>query len=169
MAEVDRWMDERLIDIDKRYRPFPSNPLAYSYLTLDPPSSIPQGIFDWLHFQRHGESNQATTMRDAQGDIEAWDKLSRTERDLRIVAFGKGPIDGFKCDLIHRQLLELAIAFENERLTADELAECFNTYCACGKEEHGADTVRKLRARLETELKTSSDAGATPAAPGPAR
>jgi hypothetical protein len=156
IAELDAWVGGKLLDIDKRYQAFPYNSLAYSYLALDPPVSIAEGIFEWLHFLRHRESIQATPRKDAQGDPKAWDKLSRTEKDLRILAFGKGRFNPVKCNVIHRQLLELVIAFENEHLTADELAECFNKYCACGKQDHGADTLEKLRARLETELKACS-------------
>lgn len=154
-AQLEKWFDENLVDIDKRYKPIPYNPLAYSYFTLDSPMSDSEGLRQYVHFHRHGESLKVTEARDAEGDIEAWDKLARTERDVRILAFGKGPITPFQEDAVHRALLQSVICYESERLTAEELAECFDKYCACGKESHEADSLRKMRVRFEAELKSS--------------
>jgi hypothetical protein len=154
-AELERWYDEKLGDINRRYTPIPYNPLAYSYFTLDSPISDSEGFRQYLHFHRHGESVEVTKAKDAQGDIEAFDKITRTERDFRILAFGKGAIRPFQEDPVHRQLMQLVICYESERLTADELAECFDKYCACGKGGHEADSLRKMRDRFETELKSS--------------
>lgn len=154
-AQLERWFEEKLVDINKRYKPIPYNPLAYGYFTLDSPISDSEGLRQYLHFHRHGESLEVTEAKDTQGDIEAWDKIARTERDLRILAYGKGPVTPFQGDAVHRQLLQLVICYESERLTADELAECFDKYCACGKKSHGADSLRKMRDRFEAELKSS--------------
>jgi hypothetical protein len=154
-AQLERWFTEQLVDIDKRYKPIPYNPLAYSYLTLDSPMSDSEGLRQYLHFHRHGESVEVTEAKDAQGDLEAWDKLARTERDYRILAFGKGPIAPFQEDPVHRQLLQLVICYESERLTAEELAECFDKYCACRRKSHEPDSLRKMRDRFEAELKSS--------------
>src|SRR5580765_685972 len=88
VSELSRDTDEKLIDIDKRYKPFSFNPLAFSYLTLDPrtfdpPPSDAEGIFEWLHFQRHGEGYWTTAMKDANRQVGAWDRISRTEKDFR--------------------------------------------------------------------------------------
>ena len=154
-AQLERWFEEKLVDIDKRYKPIPYNPRAYGYFTLDSPISDSEGLRQYLHFHRHGESVEVTEAKDAQGDIEAWDKIARTERDRRILAYGKGPITPFQEEPVHRQLLQLVICYESERLTADELAECFDKYCACGKESHEADNLRKMRIRFEAELRSS--------------
>lgn len=155
-AQLERWLYERLVDVDKRHTPIPHNTLAYSYFTLDSPMSDSEGLRQYLHFHRHGESVAVTKGKDAQGDIEAWDKIARTERDLRILAFGKGPIAPFQEDAVHRQLLQLVICYESERLTAEELAECFDKYCTCAKGGHEADSLRKMRDRFEGELKSSA-------------
>lgn len=149
--ELSAWQDEQLLDIDRRFRPIPYNPIAYKYLTLDPPISE-EGIREYLHFHRHGESLQVTKTKDAQGDLNAWDKISRTERDYRRLAYGKGPIASFQEDMVQRQLLELVTSFESERLTAEELSECFDKYCACRKRTHDMDSLRKMRDRIEAEL-----------------
>jgi hypothetical protein len=152
-SQLEKWYEEKLADINRRHTPIPYNPIAYSYFTLDPPISDLEGIRDYLHFHRHGESLRATETKDAQGDLDAWDKISRTERDFRILAFGKGTITPFQEDAVHRQLLQLVICYEHERLTAEELAQCFDKYCACGKENHDTDALRKMRDRFEVELR----------------
>jgi hypothetical protein len=152
--KLDRWFEDRLVDINRRYTPVPYNPVAYSYLTLDPPTSDSAGIREYLHFHRHGEPLRVTETKDAQGDLNAWDKISRTERDVRILALGEGPIARFQEDVVHRQLLQIVICYETERLIAEELAQCFDKYCACGKENHDADALRKMRDRFEAELRT---------------
>jgi hypothetical protein len=159
VRELSRETDEKLVDIDKRYKPFSFNPLAFSYLTLDPPSSDAEGIFEWLHFQRHGEGYWTTAMKDANGEIGAWDRISRTEKDFRIAVLGQGPIKPFRFDVEHRQLLELIICFEDQRLTAEELAHCVDCYCACGREHHEVNTLKRLRARLEADLRTGIAGG----------
>jgi hypothetical protein len=152
-SQLEKWYEEKLADIDRRNRPIPYNPIAYSYLTLDPPISDSEGIREYLHFHRHGESLRATETKDTQGDLDAWDKISRTEKDFRILAFGKGPIASFQEDVVQRQLLQLVICYESERLTAEELAQCFDKYCACGKKNHDMDALRKMRDRFEAELR----------------
>jgi hypothetical protein len=155
--QLEHWSEEQLADIDRRHKPISYNPLAYSYLTLDPPVSDSQGIREYVHFRRHGEALQVTKKKDALGDIKAWDKIARTERDVRILSFGKGPIKPFQEDPLHRQLLQLVICYEREQLTAEELAQCFDRYCACGKTNHETDALRKMRHRFEAELKANAD------------
>jgi len=152
VARLDLWFEEQLVDINKRYTPVRYNPIAYNYLTLDSPTSDSEGIKEYLHFHRHGEALRVTQTKDAQGDLDAWDKISRKERDIRILAFGKGPIVPFQEDLVQRQLLQIVICYESERLTSEELAQCFDKYCACGKQNHDADSLRKMRDRFEAEL-----------------
>jgi len=151
------WYEEQIIEINRRHKPISYNPLAYSYLTLDPPVSNSRGIREYVHFHRHGEALQITEKKDAQGDIKAWDKIARTERDVRILSFGKGPIKPFQEDMLHRQLLQLVIYFEREQLTAEELAQSFDRYCACGKMNHETDALRKMRNRFEADLKARAD------------
>jgi hypothetical protein len=151
-AALEQWFEKRLVEINNRYRPIQYNPIAYSYLTLDPPTPDSEGIVEYLHFHRHGESLSATQTKDAKGDLDAWDKIARTGKDVRIIAFGKGPIKPFQGDTIHRQLLQLVICYERDPLTAEELAQCFDEYCAFG-EDHDADALRKMRNRFEAELR----------------
>jgi hypothetical protein len=155
VLQLGRWFEGQLIDINRRHTPIQYNPIAYSYFTLDQPMSDSEGVRQYVHFHRHGESLQTTQAKDSQGDIDSWDKIARTEKDFRLLAYGKGPIKPFAEDVVHRQLLQLVICYESERLGPDELAECFDEYCSCEKESHDADALRKMRARFEAELGAS--------------
>jgi hypothetical protein len=152
VADLNEWFEEHLTDINQRYAPMPYNPLAFGYFTLDTPISDGQGLAEYLHFHRHGEALRVTAADDALGDLEAYDKIARTGKELRQVLHGKGPIKSFQENPIHRQLLQILICFEKEALTAEELAECFDHFCACGK-DHDADNLRKMRNRLEADLR----------------
>jgi hypothetical protein len=148
---LEQWFEERLVDINNRYAPLQYNPTAYNYLTLNRPVPDSQGILEYLHFHRHGESLRVSETKDAKGDLDAYDKIARTGRDARILSFGKGPIKPFQEDTVHRQLMQLVICYERERLSAEELTQCFDEYCACG-DDHDADALRKMRQRFEAEL-----------------
>jgi hypothetical protein len=156
--ELETWFEGKLADINKRYTPISYNPVAYSYFTRDQALSDEEGIRQYLHFHRHGESLRASEAKEAEGDLAAFDRLVRTERDVRVIAYGKGPIAPFQEDTVHRQLLQIVICFERERLTSEELAQCLDDYCACEK-THSADAVRKMRDRFETELETAMRSG----------
>jgi len=48
-------------------------------------------------------------------------------------------------------------AYQSElvRVTAEELAHCVDSYCGCGREHHEVNTLKRLRARLEADLRTA--------------
>ena len=151
-SDLEAWFEQKLIQINARHKPIPYNPAAYAYFTLDQPMSDSEGIRQYLHFHRHGESLHVSEEKDGAGDLEAFDKIARTERDVRMIVFGKGPIAPFQEDMVQRQLLQLVICYECEKLTAAELAECFDQYCACEKQTHDQDSLRKMRDRFQAEL-----------------
>jgi hypothetical protein len=164
--ELDAELGEKLQEIDRRYGQLSYNPLAYSYLDPQPGQPDSDYFVPYLHWMRHRESLQTTVANDAKGDIKAFRKLARTGEDLRRIAHKKGRIKPFQGDVVHRQLLELVICYETARLTAEQLAECVDSYCACGETFHNSDALKRQRARLEEELKGSlsnQTASATPA------
>lgn len=154
-------MDRQIIAIEARYGSLPKSPLCYPYLT-DRPKKMPDnerlayGLFEMLHWERHGESLRDTTKADAGGDITAWRRISRTAEDWRRIDFNKGEIKPFQGNLYHRDLMEIGLSFASgiEKLTAEELADCFDAYCPCGK-THDADALKKQRARVLMALKAA--------------
>jgi hypothetical protein len=143
-------VDARLTDINQRYLDVPHNRAAYSYLDSERGSPVDMFVA-YVHWRRHRTSLEETEGQDAQGNISAWRKIARTLEDVRRIVFRKG-LKPFQGDEVHRQLLELIICFERSPLTADERAECMNAYCACGKEDHEADALKKQYYRLKREL-----------------
>ena len=54
---------------------------------------------------------------------------------------------GSKFDLNHHSLMTSGLDLGLEKLTAGELADCFDELCSCGK-EHSPENLRKLRDRM---------------------
>jgi hypothetical protein len=154
-------LDEKLVEINRRYPDLPYNSLAYSYLDLEHEEPGADNLFPYLHWMRHRESLPATVSGDAQGNIEAYRKLVRTGEDYRRIAHKKGPLKPFQGDTVHRQFLELVLCYEIEPLTADERADCADAFCACGR-IHDPDALKKQLARLKLELKASQQHSAKP-------
>jgi hypothetical protein len=162
-ARLLAWVQETALDIDRRHGdvPFSSVPFSYLYAPTGERGSDHETFVRWLHWERHGESWDATWVRDSQGDLTAWDAISRTGADVRKV-MNKKAIKPFQGDPVHRGLLEIVITYEGEPLTDEERAACFDEYCACGK-THSADALRKQYSRLKKDL------DAAPKGPGKSR
>jgi hypothetical protein len=57
----------------------------------------------------------------------------------------------FKANSIHSDLLELGLHLGLSELSAEELADCFEAVCPCGK-EHTADALKKQRGRVQEDI-----------------
>ncbi len=158
--KLESAIDEKLVDINRRYPELSYDPLAYNYFDLES-GDFADNLVPYLHWMRHRESFQATAVSDSQGDLKAWRKIARTGEDYRRIIHKKGPIKPYQGDVVHRQLLELMLCYELKPLTAEERADCADAYCACGK-SHDPDALKKKFARLKRELQASirSAAGA---------
>lgn len=151
--------DKKIAEIDNRHKPLPAAPLCYPYLT-DLPKEMPseqreaQTLFEWIHWERHHESASQDLAADTQGDLDAWQRLTRTGTDWRTISFKKGPIKPFQGGIYHQDLLQIGLSFASgmERLTAEELADFFDTYCPCGTEVHDSGALRKQCLRLVKDL-----------------
>lgn len=153
MEDIER----KLVEIDRRNRPMPYNPLAFSYLELSRRDLDGQAynFAALMHWFRHGESLPVAVAKDSAGDLSAYKRLTRTGEDVRRVLYRQAPIKSFQGDEVHRQLLELILCFQIEPLTAEELAECLDQYCACGK-FHEVSAARKQFARLKRKLEAAA-------------
>ncbi len=150
-------LDVRLAEIRARHSPIPHNKLAYSYLNFsDHTQGVDdkQRIFEYIHWQRHGESLERTMQLVSEGDIKALRRLQRTEEDNLRVFAKQGPIKKFQGDTVHRQLLEMILCYETAPMTKEERADCADEYCACGK-THDPDALDKQYRRLKKQLKAS--------------
>ncbi len=64
-------------------------------------------------------------------------------------------VPGFKHDLDHGALIEIGLPLGLDKLTAEELADCFDKVCFCGQ-EHSADALKKQRKRLIKAIDVAS-------------
>lgn len=156
LAELLKKCDAELIKINSRYPNVPETPLAYPWLQAarrGPLTSKKElaSALEWLHFERHGEALAATVAKADAGDINALHKLQRTQEDAFRVQHGKGPLKQFQGDAYHRDLFQIGLCFGMEKLTSEELADCFEEYCPCEK-IHDADALGKQRRRFIREL-----------------
>ncbi len=154
---IQQQFDAKLIKINARFGHLPENPLTYPWLRLArrlPPGEQREatGIVEWFHSERHGEPLGKTLERENSGDLEAFHMVQHTQEDLFRIGHGKGLSTKFQGDPHHRDLLQLLLCFGGEKLTAEELADCFEEHCPCEK-EHDPDALKKQRARLVKELR----------------
>ncbi len=154
--ELGKWTYQKLVDIQDRYGALKYDPLAYSYLSFNPESTDDErGIFELIHWERHGESLERTTELVTKHDVGALRRYHRTEEDYFRRVTDNGPIKPFKGDLAHRELLELILCFQMEPLTKEERADCADDYCPCGK-VHDPGALDKQFRRLKKKLQAST-------------
>jgi hypothetical protein len=159
--ELMSQFDKKIKEIDDRHKPLDPSPLCYPYLSLtDLPKEVSskerdaQTLFEWIHWERHHESANKDAEADGQGDLDAFERLSRTGKDWRIITFNKGPIKPFQGGIYHQDIFQIGLSFASgmEKLTAEELADVFDTYCPCGTEIHDSRALRKQCLRLVKDL-----------------
>jgi len=155
---LDAYLDNKLRETQTRYGSMPYNKLAYSYFDFSKhqgtPDDILKRLFEYMHWERHGESLGKTSHLISEGDVDALRRVQRTDEDRFRVSAGKGPIKKYQGDAVHRQFLELILCFEMTPLTEEERADCVEDYCACGK-SHDADALDKQFRRLKKQLQAS--------------
>jgi hypothetical protein len=155
-TELLVWHYKKLVEIQSRHGSVPYNKLAYGYFSFDPTSGDDrQGIFEFIHWERHGESLEKTVASVSEGDVSALRRLHRTDEDFLRIAAKKGPIKRFQGDSVHRQLLQLILCYETAPMTKEERADCLDNYCACGG-IHDPDAVDKQCRRLKKQLQASA-------------
>ena len=149
--ELSRWVDAKMVDVNSRYPMLPHNPRAYNYLDPVPGEPSDDRLFKLVHWWRHREPLHAAIAGEVEGHFGAFKKIARTQEDVWRVVRHQGPLKPFQGDMVHREFLELVFCFETTRLTSDELAECADRHCGCGK-SHDADALKKQYARLKRDL-----------------
>jgi hypothetical protein len=161
-------LDAKLVGVNARYPSLSTGPLAYPWLQYARTGPINAetdsvGLIEWIHFERHKEPLNKTLDQAKKGDLSAFQRVKRTEEDAFRIAHGKR-LKKFKSDPYHRDLLQLGLCFGMEKLTSEELADCFEQYCTCGK-FHDADALKHQRARLVRDFLKASQEGPRSSSP----
>jgi len=124
------------------------------YLPPSPEEKLEQ-VFDWFFFKRNRIPRWLEMEREKEGDLEAHNQLVRAADEFWLLRNGHGPVPSFKVDVTHSDLLVLGLHLGLSELTAEELADCFEEVCPCGK-FHDADALKKQRGRLVEDVKAAS-------------
>ena len=110
-----------------------------------------EGVLQWLHWNRfHIPLWQDGIM--AKFDPKASKRITQTIADYDERRSNPDWKPKFKIDLDHSTIFELGLTFGLERLTEEELADCFDAVCPCGR-AHSPDALRKQRDRLIEDLR----------------
>jgi len=145
-------------DLLKRYpelRPgSPSNHITAASARFLSQRDILTGILEWLCWRRFGQPLAILVAEDKAGNLEAHNKVRRLRDELWHLVHGRGPIEPFKGNSRHSEIMELGLSLGLDALTDEELADCFDEFCTCGK-AHDADALKKQRARVRKQLETA--------------
>ncbi|HUZ46415.1 MAG TPA: hypothetical protein VMW54_07235 [Terriglobia bacterium] len=104
-------------------------------------------IFEHLHWKRHSKPLQDDLSAGNGKNWEARQRVLRTVSDVEQLRCGQGPIKPFKTGIDHSDVFDFVLGFGLEKLTSEELADFFNEYCPCGRNDHDPERLKKQRAR----------------------
>ncbi len=159
ISELKERTLSRIVEILRRYRDWPegidrihslihvTEPTAPIEEAVKQPTSAHfGGILEWLAWVRFRRPLWQLTQEDAAGNREASKMIERIIVEGNKLRYGK-KVPGFKHDLDQGALIEMGLPLGLDKLTAEELADCFDEVCSCGQ-EHTGDALKKQRKRL---------------------
>ena len=145
-------------DLLKRYPELepgsPSNHITAASARFSSQRDNLTGIWEWLSWRRFGQSLTTLVAEEKAGNLEAHKKVHRLKDDLWHLAYARGPIEPFKGNSCHSEIMELGLNLGMAKLTDEELADCFDEFCRCGK-DHDPDSLKKQRARVRKQLEAA--------------
>jgi len=160
--ELVQRFDKEIVDINSRHKSLSASTLCFPYMTElgqenQSADTEARTFAEWLHWERHHESLQNAAEADKQGDISAWDRIARTLRDWRTIVFKKGAIRPFQGGTYHQDIFQFGLSFASgmEKLTGEELADFFDSFCPCEK-IHDARALQRQLARLVKDLEAAT-------------
>jgi hypothetical protein len=138
------------------YTPTTTDPLDTILVSGDPASppsqsEMDQGFLELLYWKRFNEPLWIALQKSENGDLEALHRVNRVAEDYERLRFGKGPIKAAKGDPDHAAMLEFGLDLGLSILGPEELADCFDAICPCGK-VHDADALKKQRSRKQKAI-----------------
>lgn len=110
-----------------------------------------KGELSWLHWNRFRIPLWQDAIK-ARFNVEASKRITHTISDYDDRRSNPHWQPKFRIDLDHSAIFELGLTLGLERLTEEELANCFDSVCPCGR-THSADAIRKQRDRLIADLR----------------
>jgi len=103
----------------------------------------------WFAWNRYGKTFKQLLEEDRNGVRQSSMRVLTVGRDYQRWRYRELDPEKakFKLDREHQVLIQYGLAFGVESLSAEELADCFNELCPCGK-THFPENLRKLRTRV---------------------
>jgi|HubBroStandDraft_2_1064218.scaffolds.fasta_scaffold34902_1 hypothetical protein len=130
---------------------------ATGYLPPSPQEKLEQ-VLDWFFFKRNRTPRWLALEKEKEGNLKAHKQLVRANDEFCRMLNGHGQVPRFKVDQFHTDLLELGLHLGLQVLSSEELADCFEELCICGK-FHDADALKKQRSRVLKDLETALQEG----------
>jgi hypothetical protein len=128
-------------------------------LDLEDPSTVKepadeQFMLSWLSWFKYGKTWKELQHERTAGKWWASQRILAVFKDFEKWKFGRlDPNDmRFKMDRAHFDLMAFGLDFGLDKLTADELVNCFDALCTCGMEQHDPENLTKLRKRIYKTL-----------------
>ncbi len=148
---------EKLLKRYPELRPgLPSNHVTAASARFLSERDIVLGALEWLCWRRTGQPLAMLLSEEKAGNLEAHAKVVRVRDDFWRAVHGRGPVAPFKGNSDHSEIIELGSNLGLNKLTDEELADCFDEFCTCGK-AHDADALKKQRARVRKQLQAAHD------------
>ena len=122
------------------------------------PQEKHEQVLDWFFFKRNRTPRWVAQEKEKEGDLKAHKQLVRANDEFWRLCNGHGSVTPFKVDQAHTDLLELGLHLGLKVLSAEELADCFDEVCACGR-SHDADALKKQRSRVLKDLEIALQEG----------
>jgi hypothetical protein len=132
----------------------PSNHITAASARFSSQRDNVTGIAEWLSWRRFGQPLTTLVAEEKAGNLDAHHKVSRLRDDLWHLAHRRGPIEPFKGNSRHSEIMELGLNLGLAKLTAEELTDCFDEFCRCGK-DHDPDALKKQRTRVHNQLEAA--------------
>lgn len=114
-----------------------------------------QGILEWLHWNRFRIPLWQDALRADYGEVDASKRITRTMTDYDERRSNPNWEPKFKHDPDHAAIFEIGLELGLETLTEDELCDCFDALCFCGR-SHSSDALRKQKDRIVEDLRVAS-------------
>src|SRR3989442_3930293 len=123
-----------------------------------------QFMLSWLSWYKYGKTWKELQHERTAGKWWASQRILAIFKDFEKWKFGRlDPNDmRFKMDRPHFDLMAFGLDFGLDKLTADELVNCFDALCTCGMEQHDPENLRKLKARILKSLENLNAKTAVP-------
>lgn len=108
-------------------------------------------IWEWYYWRRYREPLWLALQNEKAGDVRAHERLMRVRDEIWRLLYRRGPVLPFKGNPDHCELLEIGLHLGLNKVTAEELADCFDEVCPCGG-VHDPDALKKQRVRVRKQL-----------------